>query len=187
MIAGNMPTMTATRLKFAAKFSYYPLLRCVELFSLLGLIGDRLLRWTGHPPKDPQPVWFTILCAVIFAVMAMLDAMERHRTSVIQNSTAVRGGKRTFPENLRSESLRFPHSTSSKSIRMVTFAGLSLLGTWKRPRGGSASWSRPCRGNMSSSVKRAGITDSSPSRTTANLVKALIRRATSRSPRATPH
>jgi hypothetical protein len=65
------------KLAFAGGGSLGALSRFIALFSLLGMLngvfGDWFLRWIGHPPNDPQPLWFTIVCAVVFLVVVVLD------------------------------------------------------------------------------------------------------------------
>lgn len=74
----------AHRLRLASEFVYHAeggwvnaLLNLMGVLALLGLlnglISDRFLRWIGHPPKDSQPSWLTILCAVVLPVVVLLD------------------------------------------------------------------------------------------------------------------
>jgi hypothetical protein len=72
------------RLKLATQLTYHvgggwrgALLQLIGLFAFLGLLGgiiiDPFLRWIGHPPKDYEPIWFVILCAVTLPVIVLLD------------------------------------------------------------------------------------------------------------------
>jgi uncharacterized BrkB/YihY/UPF0761 family membrane protein len=59
------------------------LLRFLQLASFLGVfgaaIGDLVLRWIGHPPKNALPVWFTIICAVVFIFLCGVEVLIYRR------------------------------------------------------------------------------------------------------------
>jgi len=72
------------RLRLASQFLYHveggwvnALLNVLGLIAILGLfnglIGDPFLRWMGHPPKESQPPWFTLLCAITLPLVILLD------------------------------------------------------------------------------------------------------------------
>lgn len=72
----------AKRLKQAARFAFYEggwrggLSRFAGLVSSLGIINgviDWFLRWIGHPTRDSQPLWFSILCALVFPMVVVID------------------------------------------------------------------------------------------------------------------
>jgi hypothetical protein len=90
--SGRDTVAAFSRLKLASRFVYHMsggwkgmLLQFALLFSFLGMLGgvavDPFLRWIGHPPKDSQPVWFTISCAVAFLIIFLFEAfILRKRT-----------------------------------------------------------------------------------------------------------
>ena len=74
----------AKRLRLASEFTYHAeggwvgaVLNLIGLLALLGLfnglISDQLLSWIGHAPKEPQPLWFTVVCAAVIPVVLLLD------------------------------------------------------------------------------------------------------------------
>jgi hypothetical protein len=74
----------AKRLRLASEFTYHAeggwagaVLNFIGLVALLGLfnglIGDQFLRWIGHPPKESQPLWLTVVCAAMLPFVLLLD------------------------------------------------------------------------------------------------------------------
>jgi hypothetical protein len=72
------------RLRLASQFVYHveggwlnALLNVVGLIAIIGLfnglISDQFLRWMGHAPKESQPPWFTLLCAIALPLVIVLD------------------------------------------------------------------------------------------------------------------
>jgi hypothetical protein len=72
------------RLRLASQFVYHveggwvnALLNLIGLIAILGLIngllGDQFLRWMGYPPKESQPLWFTLACAIGLPLVIVLD------------------------------------------------------------------------------------------------------------------
>ena len=59
------------------------LLGIVYLFFGLALIGgliiDPFLRWVGHSPASPQPIWLTVLAAVVLSSALLLDRLRGRR------------------------------------------------------------------------------------------------------------
>ena len=71
----------AKRFKLAARFALHEggwrgaLLRFAGLLSSLGIINgliDWFLRRNGHA-EDAQPLWFTILCVLVFPVVVVAN------------------------------------------------------------------------------------------------------------------
>jgi len=88
MIHGVMITQQhiglAKKLRLASEFTFHAeggwvggVLNFSGLLALLGLfnglIGDPFLRWIGHPPKESQPLWLTVVCAAVLPVVLLLD------------------------------------------------------------------------------------------------------------------
>jgi hypothetical protein len=72
------------RLRLASHFVYHveggwlnALLNLVGLIALIGLFNalviDEFLRWVGHPPMEPQPSWFTLVCTIALPAVILLD------------------------------------------------------------------------------------------------------------------
>jgi hypothetical protein len=57
------------------------LLDAAQLISVLGLLSgvavEPFLRWVGHPLKDRQPVWVTVLCGTVLILLPILRRAYR--------------------------------------------------------------------------------------------------------------
>ena len=72
------------RLRLASNFVYHveggwvnALLNLIGLIAFIGLFNglviDQFLHWIGHAPKEFQPLWFTLICAIALPVVLLLD------------------------------------------------------------------------------------------------------------------
>jgi hypothetical protein len=44
-----------------------------------GLFVEPFMRWVGHPPNGPQPVWVTILCATVLSISFLREVIRRRK------------------------------------------------------------------------------------------------------------
>lgn len=71
------------KLRLASQFAYHNeggwlnglsnVIGLIALIGLCNLVFDEFLRWMGHPPTEPQPLWFTLVCAITLPVVLLLD------------------------------------------------------------------------------------------------------------------